>query len=182
MTTPLLRPLSREILLGGTAYRVTMSADRLTLAPKGRRKGAVQLTWDELLNWHARGGAIPPSAHEPTTPSPPRSVLTQVASEIAAATTALSRADATLTQAGALPPELRMSLSPDPHHGRTEERSDWFIEPLLTGHEVASLLRVSTRAVRRLPIRPLSIGGQVRYRQSEIRAYLQKQAPKSLSW
>lgn len=182
MTTPLVRPLTREILVGGTAYRVLLSADRLTLTPKGHRKGAVEVTWDEILAWHARDSAPSATPLAAPTSSPPRSILSELAVEVRSASASLARADQTLTQAGALPPELRAEMATDPQYGRPEERSDWFIEPLLTDREVASILRLSTRAVRRLPIRSIVLAGETRYRQSELRAYLQKQESKVRSW
>lgn len=74
-----------------------------------------------------------------------------------------------------LPPELRLQIDPDPVYGEREQRSDWFIEPLLTSAEVASVLRVSAAAVARLPIRWISIVGERRYRQSEVRRYLERE-------
>jgi hypothetical protein len=47
---------------------------------------------------------------------------------------------------------------------------------LLTITEVAAILRVSTRVVRRLPIGTVPIGGEVRYLQSAIREYLKSTA------
>lgn len=182
MTTPLVRPLAREVLVGDTAYRVLLTADRITLTPKGRRKGAVELTWDELLAWHARE-SLPAAAPDASrAASAPRAVLSEVAAELRSATASLARADQTLTHAGALPAELRAEMATDAKFGRAEERSDWFIEPLLTPSEVASVLRLSTRAVRRLPIRSVLLGGEVRYRQSEIRHFLQKQDSKLRTW
>jgi hypothetical protein len=182
VTTPLLRPLSREILVCGTAYRVTVAADRLTLTPKGRRKGVVELTWDELLNWRERDEAAPPAPVPTPSGGAPRAIIGELAREIRAAASALTRAEETVTKAGVLPPELRAELAGDPRYGLPEQRADWFIEPLLTDREVASLLRLSTRAVRRLPIRSIILAGEIRYRQSEIRAYLQKQESTVRSW
>ncbi|HET7552353.1 MAG TPA: helix-turn-helix domain-containing protein [Gemmatimonadaceae bacterium] len=179
MTTPLVRPLTREILVSGTAYRVMMTADRLTLTPKGRRKGAVEVTWDEILSWREQGGRSPEIPATASGAVPPKSVLSEVARDLVSAAAAIARADETLTQAGALPPELRAELSTDPYYGRPEIRDDWFIEPLLTEREVASVLRVSTRAVRRLPLRYILIGGETRFRQSEIRSFLQRQESKN---
>lgn len=182
MTTPLVRPLTREVLVAGAAYRVLLTADRLTLTAKGRRKGAIEVTWDELLAWQVRDAAPPTAPETAPAASPPRAVLSEIAREVRAAANSLSRADQTLSQAGALPPELRAEMATDPQYGRPEERQDWFIEPLLTVNEVASILRLSTRAVRRLPIRTISLGGEVRYRQSEIRGFLQKQESKARAW
>lgn len=47
------RPLAREILVSGTACRVQIAADRIALNAKGRSKGAIEITWDELLAWRA---------------------------------------------------------------------------------------------------------------------------------
>jgi hypothetical protein len=66
-------------------------------------------------------------------------------------------------------------MEPDPVYGRPEQRSDWFIEPLLTAAEVASILRLSTAAVGRLRIRWISLAGERRYRQSEVRQYLTRE-------
>jgi hypothetical protein len=112
----------------------------------------------------------------------PRSVLGDVAGALREATALLARADETLAQAGALPAELRMQPPSDPHFGRPEHRDDWFVEPLLTEREVASILRLSTRAVRRLALRSIRLGGQTRYRQSELRHFLQNQESTVQRW
>lgn len=182
MTTPLVRPLTREVLIGGTAYRAMLTADRLTLTPKGRRKGAIEITWDELVAWGARDVSAPAAPVSAAASTGPRAVLSEIASEVRLAAASLIRADQALTQAGALPQQLRAEMATDPQYGRPEERSDWFIEPLLTAAEVASILRLSTRAVRRLPLRTIVLSGETRYRQSEIRSFLQKQESKVRTW
>lgn len=182
MTTPLLRPLTREVLVGGTAYRVMLTADRLTLTPKGRRKGAIEVTWDELVAWGQRDASAPAAAETTPSTTAPRAVLSEIANEVRFATESLARADHALSQAGALPPPLRAEMATDPQYGRPEERSDWFVEPLLTAAEVASILRLSTRAVRRLPLRAIVLAGETRYRQSEIRSFLQKQESTARRW
>ena len=182
MTTPLLRPITREVLVGGTAYRVLFTADRLTLTPKGRRKGAIEVTWDELVAWGQRDSSPPPAAATTPSATAPRAVLSEIANELRLATASLARADSALIQAGALPPPLRAEMATDPQYGRPEERSDWFVEPLLTAAEVASILRLSTRAVRRLALRTIVLGGETRYRQSEIRSFLQQQESKARAW
>ena len=93
-----------------------------------------------------------------------------------------AKADASLVQAGALPGELRTEAAGDPIHGRAEQASNWFIEPLLTVREVASVLRISTRAVRHLALRSIVLAGEVRYRQSEIREFLRKQESSARRW
>lgn len=182
MSAPLVRPLKREVLVGGTAYRLLLTTDRLTLTPKGRRKGAVEVTWDELLAWHARDIAAPAAPEAPRSAALPRAILNDVAEDLRAATASLARADETLALAGVLPATLRAEMESDPQYGRVKERSDWFIEPLLTIREVASVLRLTTRAVRRLPIRTVLVAGEVRYRQSEIRQFLLKQESTARMW
>ena len=179
MTTPLVRPLTREILVAGTAYRVTLTAERVMLTGKGKRTTAVELTWDDVLAWHERRAGEAPASAPALKPAAPRSVLSEIARELHAATASLARADESLAQAGALPPELRAEVAGDPQYGRPERRDDWFIEPLLTEREVASILRLSTRAVRRLGMDSIHIGGQVRFRQSEIRRFLKNQESKA---
>lgn len=182
MTTPLIRPLTREILVAGTAYKVTLTADRLLLTRKGRQKG-IEVSWDDILAFEERQAALAPAPAPQATAevqrkTPPKAVLTDIVREVRAATAALSRADEVLTQAGALPPALMAEVATDPIHGRAEPRDDWFVEPLLTPAEVASILRLSTRAVRRLPIPSITLAGEVRYRQSELRQYLRQQEAK----
>jgi hypothetical protein len=173
VTTPLVRPLTREILVGGSAYKLVISADRLALTPKGRRSGGIEVTWDQLLAFQERAAETPAPAVSKSGVT--RSILNEIALALRAATSSLSKADETLTQAGVLPAELRAELHPDFVYGANEERSDWFVEPLLTDREVASILRLSTRAVRRLPLRSIMVAGEARYRQSEIREFLRKQ-------
>lgn len=180
MTTLLVRPLVREVLIGGTAYRVQIATDRLTLTPKGRRKGGIEMTWDALLAIQEHDDETPTTP--PTRATPPRSALTEVAQDIRTASTALAKAEAGLVQAGALPTELRAETAPDPIYGRAEQASDWFIEPLLTVKEVASVMRISTRAVRNLELRSIFIAGEQRYRQSDIRKFIQQQESGARRW
>lgn len=180
MTTALVKPLAREVLVSGTAYHVTIAADRITLRAKGKRTNAIDLTWDEFLSWQERDVEAPPVTRAQS--HPPPSVLTDVAQEVRAATAALAKADASLVQAGALPPSLRAEAAGDPLYGRAEQASDWFIEPLLTVQEVASVLRISTRAVRRLALRSIMLAGEMRFRQSEIREFLRKQESNVRRW
>lgn len=180
MTTPLVKPLAREVLVSGTAYRVTIAADRITLKAKGKRKDDIDITWDDLLSWRDHGVEAPPVARAPS--HPPPSVLTDVAQDLRTAAASVAKADASLVQAGALPQELRTEAAGDPVYGRAEQASDWFIEPLLTVREVASVLRISTRAVKHLALRSIVLAGEVRYRQSEIREFLRKQESSARRW
>jgi hypothetical protein len=179
VTTPLVKPLAREILVGQTAYRVTLMTDRIAITQKGHRMG-FEMTWDELLvSRKSQESAAPTVSHAA---SLPRSIATEIARDVQLAIESLGRAGATLTQAGALPPALLAQMNSDPTYGRAEQRDDWFVEPLLTIAEVASVLRLSTRAVRRLQLRSITVGGEVRYRQSELREYLRKQESVNPRW
>ena len=52
MTTKLDGTLKRELLIGGDAYTLTLSASGFTLALKGRRKG-LDVSWAELVSGDA---------------------------------------------------------------------------------------------------------------------------------
>lgn len=181
MTTPLVKSITREVLVSGAAYKVTMTAEHLKIVRKGGRKG-VEISWDDLINFeHDVDATIAPvaaSANEDRTRNPTRSILNEIAQDLRAATGALARADEVLTQAGALPAALMAQVGADPTYGSAQQHDHWFVEPLLTIVEVASILRVSTRAVRRLGLRVVRVGGEERYLQSIIREYLREQQTK----
>jgi len=183
VTTPLVKPISREVLVSGAAYKATMTTEHLTLVRKGGRRG-VQITWDDLLAFEQRADAAlaPVVAEELRSQSrpPARSILNEIAQELRAATSALAHADEVLTQAGALPAALMAQAAADPAYGRVAPEEHWFVEPLLTIVEVASILRVSTRTVRRLGLRTIRVGGEERYQQSVIREYLRVQEARTV--
>jgi hypothetical protein len=104
----------------------------------------------------------------------PEAVVADVARDVKAANMALARAVDTLARSGDIPAALPASIEPDPVHGRIREQDDWFIEPLLTSDELASILRISKAVAAHLPIRSLMISGEKRFRQSEVREYLMK--------
>ena len=176
MATPLVQPLTREIQIGETTYHVTMHPDRVAIRQKGRRS-SIEVSWTELLAFEQRMQA--PIAPVATLEGKPRAVsrgiLNEVAQQLRAATEFLSRADDTLTQAGALPAALMAQAAADPRHGQVDQEHHWFVEPLLTLTEVASILRVTPRAVKRLGLRTIRIAGEDRYQQSVIREYLRQQ-------
>lgn len=183
MTTPLVKPITREVLVTGTSYKVTMTSEHLKLVRKGGRKG-VEISWDDLLAFeHRVESAIAPvtlSATEQHARTPARSILNEVAQDLRDASASLARADEVLTQAGALPAALMAQVASDPTYSRPSPQEHWFVEPLLTIVEVASILRVSTRVVRRLGLREIRVGGEERYLQSVIREYLREQEASSL--
>ena len=172
MTTRLERPLAREVLIGGDPYKITISSEGLRVTRKGHHKGA-EIAWENLI---ALGERVQAPPREQTAKADvPEAIAADVAREVKKANEALGRAATALARAGALPAELLTSVEPDPLYGSREHSSDWFIEPLLTIDEVASILRLSKRAVARLPLRPTIIEGAQRYRQSEVRSYLTSQ-------
>jgi predicted NBD/HSP70 family sugar kinase len=111
----------------------------------------------------------------------PEAVAADAAKQIRAARDALARASDALSRAGSLPASVLATLEPDPVYGRVDHHSDWFIEPLLTSDELASILRISKRTVASLPITSLLISGERRYRQSEVRRFLTEQETIRLS-
>lgn len=52
MTTPLEKPVKRELSIGGRAYTVTISPEGLRLVLKGHRNG-VELRWEALVSGEA---------------------------------------------------------------------------------------------------------------------------------
>ena len=176
MATPLVQPLTRAILIGETVYHVTMHLDRVAIRQKGRRS-SIEVSWSELLAFEQRMQApVPPAASPEGKPKAiSRGILNEVAQQLRAATEFLSKADDTLTQAGALPAALMAQAVADPRHGEVAHEHHWFVEPLLTLTEVASILRVTPRTVPRLGLRTIRIGGEDRFQQSVIREYLRQQ-------
>lgn len=175
MTTPLTNALKREIYIAGVAYRVTMTAEGITLVRKGARK-AITHSWEDLLAAPQPSVSVAPLRALESPKATPRAVLTEVAAAVRAAAAAIGNADEALTQAGPLPERLTTALGGDPLHGNARQADHWFIEPLLTVTEVAAILRVSTRVVRRLPIGTVPIVGEVRYLQSAVRDFLRSSA------
>ena len=173
MTTPLRKPLAREVVLDDVPFKVVLSDEGVRITPKGKRKAPV-VSWETIMRLSQTSDEDPPT---PSTAEDglPDSIAGEIAAEITTARAALGRAGEKLGAAKDLPPELRLQIDPDPVYGEREQRSDWFIEPLLTPTEVASVLRVSMAAVMRLPIRWVSIAGERRYRQSEVRRYLDRE-------
>jgi hypothetical protein len=169
MATSLAKPLARQITLGDLMYKVVISPDGTHLTRKGARKGA-ELKWDALL---ALGQAPEPSPRAARQQSDvPTPIAADIAKEVRTATDALSRARNVLAKAATIPAALLMEAEPDAAYGRAESRMDWYIEPLLTPTEVASILRVSRTAVTHLGMPSVRVGGEIRYRQAEVWRYL----------
>ena len=52
MTTPLDKPLKREVDIGGAKYTLTLTPEGLKLTPKGARKG-IEVSWQSLVSGDA---------------------------------------------------------------------------------------------------------------------------------
>ena len=52
MTTPLDRPIKRELNLDGTLYTVTISLDGVKVTEKGKRKGQ-EISWRDIISGDA---------------------------------------------------------------------------------------------------------------------------------
>ncbi|HZR67601.1 MAG TPA: hypothetical protein VFB01_00965 [Burkholderiales bacterium] len=52
MTTPLDKPLKREVDIGGAKYTLTLTPAGLKLTPKGARKG-IEVSWQSLVSGDA---------------------------------------------------------------------------------------------------------------------------------
>ncbi len=52
MTTPLDRPIKRELEIDGTLYTVTISPEGVKVTEKGKRKGH-ELTWRDIISGDA---------------------------------------------------------------------------------------------------------------------------------
>jgi hypothetical protein len=52
MTTPLDKPLKREVDIGGAKYTLTLTPEGLKLVPKGGRKG-YEISWQALVSGDA---------------------------------------------------------------------------------------------------------------------------------
>jgi hypothetical protein len=52
MTTPLDRPIKRELELDGTRYTITISPEGIKVTEKGKRKGQ-ELTWRDVISGDA---------------------------------------------------------------------------------------------------------------------------------
>jgi hypothetical protein len=170
MATSLSKPLAREIILGDQTYKVVISIEGVRMTRKGGRKGA-ELKWDAILALGQESEQAPPSLRAQTSDMP-TPIAADVAKEVRTATDALARARGVLARAGSVPAALLTEIEPDTIYGRSESHTDWYIEPLLTPAEVASILRISRPAVARLGVPSVQIAGERRYRQSELRRYV----------
>jgi hypothetical protein len=169
MTTVLDRSLTREVLLEGQPFKIVLSPSGLRISEKGRRKGT-EVTWDTILAL----GETPTPPRQPASSGTdlPVAIAMDVAKDVRTATQALGRAATSLLNVAQIPPALLAEIEADHVHGRMEHRTDWYVEPLLTPDELASLLRISRSTASHLPIPSITIAGERRFRQSAVRRYL----------
>jgi hypothetical protein len=75
MTPRIDKAFRREVLLDGRPYTVTITPDGVRIVPKGKRSGAHEMTWLELVSGEAElhRDLVRSLAHrKPPQPSPPR--------------------------------------------------------------------------------------------------------------
>ena len=174
MTTALSKPVARLVTIGDTRYKIVMTSNGVRLTEHGKRRG-IEVTWSSLIALiETQGREVDSTSTTPET-GVPKAITKDVAREIRTAAAALARADEAFKNAGVMPPEVLADIASDPFHGRANQEPDWFIEPLLTTNELASILRLPLASVRALPIKTVRIAGEERYRQSVVRAYLIEQ-------
>ena len=177
MTTLLSKPLSREVLWDGAAFKVVISPTGVRITKKGRRHGS-EVGWDNILALSDLKSPHSEPRVQSVNTDLPEPIAADTARQIKAAKDSLQRAAEILTRAGSLPASVLTTLEPDPLYGDIEHRSDWFIEPLLTSDELASILRISKRSAAGLSIAHVVVAGERRYRQSVVRRYLTDQEVK----
>jgi hypothetical protein len=174
MTTPLTKSVTRAVAIGGTRYKVVMMPHGVRLTEHGKRRG-VEVSWSSLIALIETEGREADTLQTTAGTGVPEAITRDVARELRSAAAALARADDAFRNAGILPPEVLTDFASDPFHGRANQEPDWFIEPLLTPKELSSILRLPMPSVRSLPIKSVRIAGEIRYRQSVVRAFLIEQ-------
>jgi hypothetical protein len=179
MTTALTKPLARQVEYDGHLYKVVVSADGVRLTAKGARRG-VMLTWGDVLNFDEVPASVGDGGGLADAPSPRTANARKLGMQDVVAADVLllmKRANETLAEAATLidhASELPSLLAKnrEPPQSSEKERSDWFIEPLLTIRQVSQLLGVSSRRVRSLPLKAIKLDEQIRYHPADLRQFL----------
>ena len=179
MTTELKGTLARWIIVGATSYNVELTPTGIRITEKRKRRG-LETSWATLLALGSRQRTTP-APRDGTEPGN-ASVNGDVAREIKNAAMALDKAKKVIELAGGLPALLVKELEADEIHGRNEHHDDWFVEPLLTPAELASILRVALASVRSLDIPSLLVHGEIRYRQSAVREFFRRSERSALAF
>ena len=171
MTTELKGTFAREIVVGSISYKVELTPTGIRITEKRKRRG-LETSWATLLalGSRQRTALAPRDGAEPGNAS----VNADVAREIKSAAMALDKAKKVIESAGGLPALLVKEAEADEVHGRLARRDDWFVEPLLTPAELASILRIPLARVRSLDIPSLLVHGEIRYRQSAVREFFRR--------
>lgn len=172
MATVLKTALTRMVEHNGEWYRIVLSESGLRCSVKGRQR-SWQFTWSELLE--DRDAERTRATATRATPAPPALgmppiVAADVLVLMRRAGESLTEASLLITNASDLPATLAAHREPPERAER--ERSDWFIEPLLTLRQVSELLNVSSRRVRTLGLKAIDLDGQIRYHPAEVRRYI----------
>jgi hypothetical protein len=180
VTTPLTKPIGREFQHDGALYKVMLSPEGIRVTPKGGRRG-VTLSWDAILGLDDSPATSPSSNGDGPAASPsarplgmPDVVAADVLLLLRRANETLAGASSLIDKASELPSILAAHREPPSPTER--DRSDWYVEPLLTLRQVSQLLAVSTRRVRGLPLKAINLDGQIRYQPAELRRFLAAQA------
>jgi hypothetical protein len=189
MTTQLTKPIAREFLHRGARYKAVISADGIRVTPKGGRR-AVMLSWESVLSLEHERPAIGrdtdgQAAGESGPGEKPQLGMQEVIAAdvlllIREVTERLAQASALIDRASELPSVLAEHREPPPPSD--EQRSDWYIEPLLTIRQVSQLLGVSSRRVRGIALKAVILDGEVRYQPAELRRFLAAQAQPALQF
>lgn len=177
MATQLTKPIVRMVEHDGTVYKIVLSEDGLRITRKGGRR-AISLSWDILLSEEeAQPKERPPTMMQEQS-SPRLGMQDVVAADVLLlmrnANDVLAEATKLIDSASSLPSIIashRRPIEPD-----DDERADWYIEPLLSIHQVSHILGVSTRKVRTLALRSVAVGDEVRYHPAELRRFMATQA------
>ncbi len=184
MVTRLSKPVVRAFEHDGAWYKVAVSGDGIRITRKNARLGSV-ISWEELL---ALGEEREPDDAAELTDGEeargrdgrehglgvPESVAADVLVLMGRANEMLSEASSLIDAATSLPALLARHR--DPPAPPEEDRSDWYLEPLLTLRPVSRLLGVSSPRVRRLPLRSIDLNGEIRYQPAEVRRFFAAQA------
>lgn len=178
MTVAITKPIARTVFIGDLRYKAVMTTHGVRLTEHGKRRG-VEVSWSSLISLIDRDGREVDTTRDTPGTGVPEAITKDVAREIRTAVAALSRAHDAFCAAGVLPPEVLADVAEDPFNARPTQEPDWFVEPLLTLKELASIFRLPSASVRALGIKSVQIAGEVRFRQSVVRAYLieQESAP-----
>jgi hypothetical protein len=183
MATRLTKPIVRMVEHNGITYKVILSSDGLRLTRKGGRR-ATLLSWEDLCRGEELQSHDPQPVVLQVNSTPRLGMQDVVAADVLLlmrkANDTLAEATRLIDTASSLPSLIASHRQPvEP---REDERSDWYIEPLLSVQQVSRILGVSTRKVRNLGIPATSVGGEIRFHPAEIRRFVASQTSQEKRW